>query len=618
MDDVADTELETAGTYTNGTQHDTDREEVDGDVDERDGDIEEDSPSRRRQSRQKLSPKPQRPNIMGNMPNFQTPHASELTDDRMRDVTPPEKRNEATLPSPKTPGRPFTASVRPDMINAKLYDIVPTIAAPHSTSINTITATPDMRWVFSGGGDGWIRKFNWIDTVNAKSMLTVAQRHPFVDSVTKAGVLMSYWENEEPSGKNLQAQMLVALLMLSDVVSEPKGPEEALPLSPVYSLAVHPQALWLLSGTEVGAINLQSIRHEEGKRITSLFKHNSAVSVMSLLQDNKTLLSGSWDKTILEWDLHTGQVKRDFLGSRGQISAIEIRPSSSTHIPRDTTERPALNGSISINSANAKRAMSTSSGPRTGDNLTKGEEDTAGSPSGSLFESNVDNASLFGEDDGAPNSAMAFEEDDEFSKAIASGINQQQQINGDGEADLLGTSSVSELAQATPTSASLPNGDINTTSNEQASSVRSNGLPSAKTPTSAGFGFGSNNEYAEAQDVPESTFLDAAHDGTLRIWDRRQPNPIARISPPSNVPPWCMHACWAPDGDSIYVGRRNGSVDEYSLHKALRDPVRSLKFPGGSGPVSAVRAMPNSRHLVWYVHEVFCISQFNRDLLLIM
>jgi preprotein translocase subunit Sec61beta len=32
-------------------------------------------------------------------------------------------------------------------------------------------------------------------------MLTVAQRHPFVDSVTKAGVLMSYWENEEPQGE---------------------------------------------------------------------------------------------------------------------------------------------------------------------------------------------------------------------------------------------------------------------------------------------------------------------------------------------------------------------------------------------------------------------------------
>jgi len=90
--------------------------------------------------------------------------------------------------------------VRAEALNAVVYDIVPTIAAPHSTSINALTATPDMRWVFSGGSDGWVRKFNWVDTVNSKSMLTVAQRHPFVDSVTKAGVLMSYWENDESSG----------------------------------------------------------------------------------------------------------------------------------------------------------------------------------------------------------------------------------------------------------------------------------------------------------------------------------------------------------------------------------------------------------------------------------
>ena len=91
--------------------------------------------------------------------------------------------------------------VRPEALAAPVYDIVPTIAAPHSTSINAIAATPDLRWVFSGGADGYIRKFNWVETANGKVMLTVAQRHPFVDSVTKAGVLASYWENEEPQGK---------------------------------------------------------------------------------------------------------------------------------------------------------------------------------------------------------------------------------------------------------------------------------------------------------------------------------------------------------------------------------------------------------------------------------
>jgi len=106
----------------------------------------------------------------------------------------PLPHNNVTIPR-------YRPAVREDAIGASVYDIVPTIAAPHSTSINSVTSTPDMRWVFSGGADGWIRKFNWVDTANSKSMLTVAQRHPFVDSVTKAGVLMSYWENEETSGE---------------------------------------------------------------------------------------------------------------------------------------------------------------------------------------------------------------------------------------------------------------------------------------------------------------------------------------------------------------------------------------------------------------------------------
>lgn len=113
----------------------------------------------------------------------------------------------AVLFTAESPTRSFSTAnavalnlpgVRPEALTAPVYDIVPTIAAPHSTSINAITATPDLRWVFSGGADGYIRKFNWVDTANGKVMLTVAQRHPFVDSVTKAGVLMSYWENEEP------------------------------------------------------------------------------------------------------------------------------------------------------------------------------------------------------------------------------------------------------------------------------------------------------------------------------------------------------------------------------------------------------------------------------------
>jgi len=73
--------------------------------------------------------------------------------------------------------------------------------------------------------------------MNGRVPLTVAQKHPFVDSVTRAGILLSYWENEEPSVR-------------SSYLHVPETTDD-LKLSPVYSLAVHNQSLWLLSGLEV-------------------------------------------------------------------------------------------------------------------------------------------------------------------------------------------------------------------------------------------------------------------------------------------------------------------------------------------------------------------------------
>lgn len=101
-------------------------------------------------------------------------------------------------------------------------------------------------------------------------------------------------------------------------------------------------------------------------------------------------------------------------------------------------------------------------------------------------------------------------------------------------------------------------------------------------------------------------FLSASIDGTIRLWDRRVPNPVARIGIAPGVPPWCMSACWSPDGNWIYAGRRNNTVEEFNIHKANSGWVseRSLKFPNGSGPVSCVKAMPNGRHLVCASHDI--------------
>lgn len=469
----------------------------------------------------------------------------------------------------------FHPSVRSECLKASSYDIAPTTAAPHSTSINAITATADMRWVFSGGSDGYVRKFNWVDSINSKLMLTVAQRHPFVDSVTKAGVLMTYWENMDGNA-----------------------------LSPVYSLASQSEGLWLLSGLESGSIRLQSIRHEEGKEIALLQQHNSAVSVLSLTSDEKSLLSGSWDKRILDWDLNTGQTRRAFGSSAGQISAIELRPESSLPIPRDTSELQQPNGTISSNNqasgTNSFNYMDTSN-----EQSGNGAVPQAGSPTDSLF-GGTD--SLFGDADGtaADTNAFGIDDDDEFGKALANGALP--------DADAPGEPDTAVRQNGLPHSTDLPNnagglGLNNHTQTQQPQSLPPNtsnhptqslpnGIPHAEELEQPPQQNQTQPAPFEATNVTDNTFLAASIDGTIRIWDRRQPSAIARITP-QNAPPWCMNACWSPDGNYIYAGRRNGTVEEFSLHKGLRGPERVFKFPQGSGPVTALKAMPNGRHLVW-------------------
>jgi len=505
-------------------------------------------------------------------------------------------------------GRPV---VRPEALTARLYDIVPTMAAPQATSVNCMSITPDLRFWFTGGSDGYIRKYNGPDTLNGKTQLTVAQRHPFVDSVVKAGVLMSYWGNEEPPPPNSKA------------TDEPK-------LSPVYSIAAHSRALWVLSGLTSGGINLQSVRHDEGKRICSLQKHTSAVSVLTLVPDEKSVLSGSWDKNVFDWDLNTGFTRRSFEKSSSQISAIELRPACGSPFPAHANE--IIPGSDTFSATLEVRNGLFSNGAT----AAEPQDDVQASPvHESLFGgSDGDAGSLFGDTDGG---AFGMDGDD-GGGALDMSLQGDSLMDGDGtqhdvtmtdlNTDALNTDSAPAPAVQLPPDIK-PERDSTTPGANGALENAMNGVPPSSSapesslppttsqihppvdlppPTSPTFVMGSEppKPQLDPGQSDENVFLSASIDGTIRVWDRRLQEPVSRITPSRGVPPWCMGACWSPDGNYIYAGRRNGMVEEYNIHKARRgwEPERSLKFPAGSGPVSAVRAMPNGRHLVCASHDI--------------
>lgn len=368
--------------------------------------------------------------------------------------------------------------------------------------------------------------------------------------------------------------------------------------------------MWLLSGLESGGINLQSVRHEEGKRIHYLKQHTSAVSVLTLAQDERSVLSGSWDRTILDWDLNTGQVKRRFDGRCGQISAVETRPLSSLPVPATFDDTNSYNDTALSDSAKKPRqngvlTNGTSGQDQTSEERTNDDGIPAGpaSPADSLFGGN-DQDSLFGDNDDnalGDGSGQPFGDDydDEFSRAIATGIQPQAEpettvdTNMPDAMDTEGTllvNGISDSGKDAPTDAQRLSID--------ASQTLTNGLPHGDDYETRQGESNSSSAVATDQPVADSVFLASSINGSLRIWDKRKPDPVAKI-PPKNTPPWCMGACWSPDGNFIYAGRRNGTVEEFSLHKGFRSSERVFRFPQGSGSVTAVRAMPNGRHLVW-------------------
>lgn len=313
---------------------------------------------------------------------------------------------------------------------------------------------------------------------------------------------------------------------LADDSPSRQGYDEDMSRSPVYSLCVPNHGLWLLSGTESGNINVQTVRHNEGTRIHTLREHKSAVSVLYLAPDERSVLSGSWDKTILDWDLNVGQIKRSFTGSGGQVSAIEPRPLSKLAVPEESGMSNLLNGTFTSNNDAKPKANGGLTNGATGDDLFGDDLPIEGGLQDAPAEQDDDMNSLFGDDDAdaggmEPPMQLGDDEDDEFSRAIASGLQQPDEEDATGDVEMADSSgpvqppetAVAEASTADQLTTDVPQTLVNgekVDENEQA-----NGLPHAEEVETRVNGASTDSDKGPTS---ETTFLDACQDGTIRVW----------------------------------------------------------------------------------------------------
>ena len=390
-------------------------------------------------------------------------------------------------------------------INKDINDVNPIVAIPYSSQVYSMTFTKGPKWMFTGGDDGFIRKFDFFQSVSGKSLLTVSQKHQLVDSIQFNGVLCSYWENELPIYKS-------TISSSTDVLFEPK-------ISPVYSLCSENYGNWILSGLDNGSITLQSIKSNEGS-IQWYFhnsndqnvknknlRHSMPVSKIITNTNQTNFLSGSWDKKILKWDLNTGKNLNYFINSTGQISSLEYRPIIGSSID------------WKINS---------------NDN-----------------DSDVD--SLFNDDDD--------EEEEE-----------EEDIKNDDNDDDEDKKSKKPI-------------DDNIEMKRDIEKLQRDAIQTGK---------------YEGVQKSDDIFLSASIDGIVSIWDSRiteRDNRVMQIQVPNGTPPWCMSSTWSVDGDTIFIGRRNSTVEQFDIRKT-NELLDTFKFPTLSGSVSCITTMPNKRYIL--------------------
>ncbi|RDB21441.1 Transcription factor SPT8 [Hypsizygus marmoreus] len=454
---------------------------------------------------------------------------------RRRSLSPAQLRKNALVPSPGS-------------LASGSYSIEAICAIPHPVPTHALASSFCMTHLLTGSDDGYIRDYDIFAAVNSKNFLTAPQRSHsgVVEGLMKSGQLRFWWENPA----------------LPDPTKLGVLGEDVPSLSPVYSLAMHSDALWTLAGTDTGHINLFTVRHEPGRLCHTMNGHRGPVAALSMDYNEKGFFSAGWDGEAIQWDLNNGQRVRNFTSHGAQLAAIAVRPLNSGYVEEASpviTRRDGETTQPSTQTASDTTMASTNATTASSETI-KTEDSQAPLDSDAKSDASFD--PLFDDEPEAP---------------------ERKLVNGN-QPVALPTTSASTTQQNQPASRRATVGQI---------------PPPKNAPPLL-----DSNSYAT---YSPDLLMTASIDGQVILWDRRVNTPgqgVGRLWMSEKTPPWCLSACWSADGGQVYAGRRNGTVDVWDVRQLGRSGptntprlLKTLRNPLSSGVVSCVVAFPDCRHI---------------------
>lgn len=214
-------------------------------------------------------------------------------------------------------------SLHTSLIQASLlasnYTLTPKVAITTANSgINSLALSKNYNYLFLGGDDGFVRKYNFMKTLKGDAPLTIQQKHFVVDGVFNNGFIVSYTPNEV-----LQPRSKIKFASASNT-------EEYYPLkSRVLGMDVHSECHFGLIGQENGDVLLQGVRYKEGK-VYHFFREQDNKGMNNFIRlandEDQFFSSGYFDRRLRLYDLNNGELKLNRLIGDSQLSNIEFRP----------------------------------------------------------------------------------------------------------------------------------------------------------------------------------------------------------------------------------------------------------------------------------------------------
>ncbi|KAI6045758.1 WD40 repeat-like protein [Pisolithus marmoratus] len=514
-------------------------------------------------------------------PQSPTPDPPEESPARPQSPSPAEVRKRGLLFLPTKLPRSFTVEA--------------VCAIPHPVPTHALASSFCISHLLTGSEDGYIRDYDIFTSVNGKITLTAPQRHHcnVVEGNMKAGQIRCWWENPDYLGPQ---------------AGYPTAGESL--LSPVYSLAMHSDALWALGGTQRGHINLFTVRHDPGRLIHVLHGHRGPVSALSIDHDEKGLFSASWDGEAMQWDLNTGQVVRKFTAHGAQLVAIAVRPLnpltqcfssiSSAATAGEWDDLPPSSAFMSHkNESDASMADADTFPISADDNEGRVHEiQQPRDPSMFPYQNPISNQ---------PTLETDAKSDTSFDPLF------DDEPDADGEVDSTSPMDSSSANQVVNPQKGSPMGGHASLAVPDTKSALPNQQPQKVVRPLQGSAVAPPknappllNPESSAAFSPDILMI-AAIDGQIMLWDKRANTPgrgVGRLWMSEKTPPWCVSASWSMDGTHVYAGRRNGTVDVWDVRslgcsRPSGTPrlLRSLRNPPSSGVVSCVVPFPDGRHI---------------------